>query len=329
MIQWNKEHKGGEYKMQYKEPIQLDERIHLIDGFDVGLPEKTGTYVIHERDLTLVETGPSPSVKHIKQGLEHLGFSLDEVKYIIVTHIHLDHAGGAGLLLRDCPNARVVVHPRGKRHLAAPEKLIAGARAVYGDNFSDLFDPVIPIPEERLLVKNEGDTLNIGPECTLEFFDTPGHAKHHFSIYDPISNGIFTGDTVGIRYEQLVREGIDFFLTSSSPNHFDPETRQQSIDRIHDMHPDRIYYWHVGMTEKVITALDQVSQWLNQFIEVGKQVVAEGKCYDELATRLMQRVKDHLRQEHIDDEHDVYIVINLDMQISALGIIDYFQKMKQ
>lgn len=315
--------------MQYKEPIQLDERIHLIDGFDVGLPEKTGTYVIHERDLTLVETGPSPSVKHIKQGLEHLGFSLDEVKYIIVTHIHLDHAGGAGLLLRDCPNARVVVHPRGKRHLAAPEKLIAGARAVYGDNFSDLFDPVIPIPEERLLVKNEGDTLNIGPECTLEFFDTPGHAKHHFSIYDPISNGIFTGDTVGIRYEQLVREGIDFFLPSTSPNHFDPEMMQQSIDRIRDMHPDRIYYGHFGMTEKVTTALDQVSQWLNQFVEVGEQVVAEGKGYDELATRLMQRVKDHLRKEHIDDEHDVYIVINLDMQISALGIIDYFQKMKQ
>lgn len=315
--------------MQHKAPVQLDDRTYLIDGFDLGLPERTGTYVIAERDLTLIETGPSPSVKHIKQGLEHLGFSLDEVKYIIVTHIHLDHAGGAGLLLRDCPNARVVVHPRGKRHLAAPEKLIAGARAVYGDNFSDLFDPVIPIPEERLLVKNEGDTLNIGPECTLEFFDTPGHAKHHFSIYDPISNGIFTGDTVGIRYEQLVREGIDFFLPSTSPNHFDPEMMQQSIDRIRDMHPDRIYYGHFGMTEKVTTALDQVSQWLNQFVEVGEQVVAEGKGYDELATRLMQRVKDHLRKEHIDDEHDVYIVINLDMQISALGIIDYFQKMKQ
>src|SRR5699024_5684409 len=156
MIQWNKEHKGGEYKMQYKEPIQLDERIHLIDGCDVGLPEKTGTYVIHERDLTLIETRPSPSVKHIKQGLEHLGISLGEMKYIVGTNIDQDHAGGARLLLRDCPSDRVVVHPRGKRHLAAPEKLMAGARAGYGDNFSDLFDLVIPIPEERLLVKNEG-----------------------------------------------------------------------------------------------------------------------------------------------------------------------------
>src|SRR5699024_8635496 len=162
-------------------------------------------------------------------------------------------------------------------------------------------DPVIPIPEERLLVKNEGDTLKIAPECALEFFDTAGHAKHHSSIYDPISNGIFTGDTVGIRYERLVREGIDFFLPSTSPYHFDPEMMPHSIGRIRDMHPDRIYYGHFGMTEKVTTALDQVSQWLNQFVEVGEQVVAEGKGYDELATRLMQRVKDHLRKEHIDD----------------------------
>src|SRR5699024_5420061 len=302
---------------------------YLIDGFDLGLPERTGTYVIAERDLTLIETGPSPSVKHIKQGLEELGFSLDQVTYIIVTHIHLDHAGGAGLLLRDCPNAQVVVHPRGKRHLAAPDKLVAGARAVYGDNFSDLFDPVIPIPEERMIVKNEGDTLEIGPECTLTFLDTPGHAKHHFSIFDPVSNGVFTGDTAGIRYEQLVREGIDFFLPSTSPNHFDPEAMQQSIDRLRHMKLDRIYYGHFGMTEKVETALEQVSRWLDVFVEEGEQIAAEGKGYDELAARLLKRVQNHLRPYHISDEHDIYIVINLDMQVSALGIIDYLQKVKQ
>src|SRR5699024_11501741 len=107
---------------------------------------RTGTYVINEEELTLVETGPSPSVKYIKKGLETLGFTLDQVKYIIVTHIHLDHAGGAGLLLRECPNAKVVVHPRGERHLIDTRKLAAGARAVYGDNFSDIYDPIISVP---------------------------------------------------------------------------------------------------------------------------------------------------------------------------------------
>ncbi len=122
--------------MHKKDFIQLNDRIYLIDGFDLGVPERTGTYVFDEEELTLVDTGPSPSVKHVKQGLEALGFSLDQVKYIIVTHIHLDHSGGAGLLIQECPNATVVVHPRGARHLAEPERLVAGARgSVWGKVF--------------------------------------------------------------------------------------------------------------------------------------------------------------------------------------------------
>ncbi|WP_163971477.1 MBL fold metallo-hydrolase [Oceanobacillus halotolerans] len=311
-----------------KDPIQLDKRIYLIDGFDLTVPERTGTYVIKEDALTIVETGPSPSVKYIKQGLEKLGYTLDQVKYIIVTHIHLDHAGGAGLLLKECPNASVVVHPKGARHLVDPTKLARGARAIYGDSFSELFDPIVPVPEDRLLIKGEGNTLAISDTCTLKFLDTPGHAKHHFSIYDPVSHGMFTGDTVGVRYEQLVRDGVDFFLPSTSPNHFDPEAMQESIDRMLDMNLDRIYYGHFGMTEKVELALHKVSEWLDIFVEEGEQVVAEGKGYDELAQRLLEHVKEHLRTLYVDDDHDVYILINLDMQVSALGIIDYFKKLK-
>ncbi|GAB3807227.1 MBL fold metallo-hydrolase [Virgibacillus kimchii] len=315
--------------MEDKRPQQIDDRIHLIDGFDLGVPERTGTYVINEEELTIVETGPSPSVKYIKQGLTHLGFSLDEVKYIIVTHIHLDHAGGAGLLLRECPNAKVVVHPRGERHLIDPKKLAAGARAIYGESFSELFDPIVPIDAERLIIKDEGDTLAIGPDCTLEFLYTPGHAKHHFSIYDPVSNGVFTGDTVGVRYQQLIHDGVGFFLPSTSPNHFDPAAMQESIQRILDMNVDRIYFGHYGMTENPSKALHQVSEWLEVFVEEGEQVVAEGKGYDELSGRLFEKVKLHLQGLGINDEHEVYIIINLDMQVCALGIIDYFQKLKQ
>lgn len=312
--------------MQSKKPIQLDERIHLIDGFDLGVADRTGTYVINEEALTLVETGPSPSIKHIKKGLETLGFALEQVKYIIVTHVHLDHAGGAGLFIKECPNASVVVHPKGARHLADPKRLAAGARAIYGDSFEELFDPIVPIPEDRLLVKGEGDILEIGPDCTLQFLDTPGHAKHHFSIYDPVSNGIFTGDTVGIRYEQLVRAGVDLFLPSTSPNQFDPDAMRTAIDRIHNMNVDRIYYGHFGMTEKVEEALSQAADWLTVFVHEGEQVFADGKGYDELAKRMLQRVKEYLRTLLIEDDHGVYILINVDMQVSALGMIDYFQK---
>ncbi|WP_373894950.1 MBL fold metallo-hydrolase [Virgibacillus sp. CBA3643] len=315
--------------MEEKQPIQLDERIHLIDGFDLGVSERTGSYVINEEDLTIVETGPSPSIKHVKEGLKSLGFSLEEVKYIIVTHIHLDHAGGAGLLLRDCPNATIVVHPRGEKHLVNPKKLAASARAVYGESFSDLFDPIISVDADRLLVKGEGDTLKIGPECTLEFLDTPGHAKHHFSIYDPVSRGMFTGDTVGIRYEQLIREGVDLFLPTTSPNQFDPNAMQAAINRMMGMKLERIYYGHFGVTEKTNQALRQVSEWLDVFVEVGEQIVAERKGYDDLAQALLGKVRQHLREFGIPDDHEAYIVINLDMKVSALGMIDYFKKLKQ
>ena len=129
--------------MYKKDFIQLSDRIYLLDGFDVGVPERTGTYVFDEEELTLVDTGPSPSVKHVKKGLEALGFSLDQVKYIIVTHIHLDHSGGAGLLIQECPNA-TVVHPRGARHLADPKRLVAGARVVYGERFLNYLIQLLP-----------------------------------------------------------------------------------------------------------------------------------------------------------------------------------------
>ncbi|WP_047983055.1 MBL fold metallo-hydrolase [Ornithinibacillus californiensis] len=310
-------------------PIQLTDRIHLIDGFDMGIPSRTGTYVIDEEELTLVETGPSPSIKYIKKGLETLGHTLSQVKYIIVTHIHLDHAGGAGVLLKLCPNAKVIVHPRGKRHLMDPVRLTGGARAIYGESFSDFFDPVESVPEEKLIEKGEGDTLTIGPNCTLQFLDTPGHAKHHFSVYDPISNGLFTGDTAGVRYDQLDPLGIDLFLPSTSPNHFDLTAMHESIDRMLRMNLDFIYFGHFGSTLKTTAALQQVSEWLDIFVGEGEQVFAEGKGYDVLAMRMLNRVRDHLRQLEVPDDHPVYILINLDMQVSALGIIDYFKKLKQ
>lgn len=309
--------------------IRIDDRIELIDGFDLGMPGRTGTYVIKEDELTLIETGPSPSVEYVKQGLVSLGFSLDAVKYIIVTHVHLDHAGGAGLLLEECPNAQVIVHPRGYRHLADPTKLVAGAKMVYGESFSDLFDPVVPIPEDRLIEKSEGDTLDIGEDCTLQFLDTPGHAKHHFSIYDPVSNGLFTGDAVGIRYEELIDDGVDFFLPSTSPNHFDPDVMHETINRVRDMNLSRIFHGHFGMTLNINEALDQVSEWLDVFVAEGEKVTKRGETHVELSENLLQRLRSHLRMLGVEDDHDVYTILKVDMEVSAMGIIDYFQKHEQ
>lgn len=305
---------------------QLTDRIYLIDGYDLGVKERTGTYVLAEEELTLIDTGASPSVPYIKEGLRELGYTLEQVKYIIVTHVHLDHAGGAGLLLQDCPNAKVVVHPKGARHLADPSRLIAGARMVYGEQFDPLFDPIVPIPEQLIIEKTEGGQLEIGPTCTLEFWDTPGHAKHHFGIYDPVSNGMFAGDTVGIRYQQLIPDGIDLFLPSTSPNQFEPAAMQLAIDRFQAANFDAIFYGHFGMTTEPKKALRQASEWLVEFVEEAETAFARQESPQELAVRLQELVREHLRSLGVPDDHEVYRIIQVDMEVSAMGLLDYLSK---
>lgn len=314
--------------MEKTYPFKLTERIALIDGYDMGIAERTGTYVIDEENLTLIETGPSPSVRYIKEGLGKLGHSLMDVKYVIVTHIHLDHAGGAGLLLQECPNAKLVVHPKGARHLSDPARLVAGAKMVYGDRFSLLFDPVVPVPENRLLIKGEGDHLEIGPDCVLHFWDSPGHANHHLAIVDPVSNGIFTGDTAGIHYEQLAKDGVDFHLPSTSPNQFDPELMRQSVTRMQNEGFSRAYYGHFGMAEKPESAFRQSMEWLDIFLEEGNDAFLAGEDHVKLAARLRARISSHLTGLGVSDQHDVYMLIELDLMVGAMGILDYLGKLK-
>ncbi|PKH10140.1 MBL fold metallo-hydrolase [Planomicrobium sp. MB-3u-38] len=312
--------------MSIEDPKVLTERISLIDGFDMNISERTGTYVINEDKLTLIETGPSPSVPYIKEGLKKLGHSLDQVKYVIVTHIHLDHAGGAGLLLQDCPNAKLVVHPKGARHLSDPSRLVAGAKLVYGDRFESLFEPVLPVPEEKLLIKGEGDELEIGPDCKLVFWNSPGHANHHLAILDPVSKGIFTGDTAGIHYEQLAKENIEFHLPSTSPNQFDPDLMRESILRMKEEGFNRAFYGHYGMTENPEAAFDQTLEWLVVFMEEAEAAVKAQETYIELTARLKKQVTKRLRSLGINDDHEVYMLIELDLMVGSMGLMDYLSK---
>lgn len=308
-------------------PLSLGDNIFLIDGYDLGMPGRTGTYVIQADELTLVETGPSPSVPYILDGLNALDLNPADVRYIIVTHIHLDHAGGAGLLLRHCPNAKVVVHPRGARHLADPSRLEASARAVYGERFDQLFNPIVPVPEDRLLVKEDNDTLPIAPDRTLSFLDTPGHAKHHFSIYDPVSDGMFTGDAAGVRYHQTADDcHVTFYLPTTSPNQFDPDDMLAAIERFRKRRLKKIFFGHFGMTADVDPALDQVSEWIPRFVAAGKEALARGEGHSGISAQLKNLVRSALHEKNIPDDHPVYDIVNLDMDVCAMGIEHYLKK---
>ncbi|WP_315969674.1 MBL fold metallo-hydrolase [Numidum massiliense] len=314
----NADHKG--------QPQALGHDTYLIDGFDLGMPGRTGTYVIQGEQLTLIETGPSPSIPYVLDGLHTLGIHPHEVTYIVVTHIHLDHSGGAGVLLKHCPNATVVVHPRGARHLADPARLIKSARSVYGDQFDALFAPIEPIPAERLLVKEDMETLPIGRDCKLQFLHTPGHAKHHFSIFDPLRKTVYTGDTAGIRYHQTRDCGLTFYLPTTSPNQFDPEAMQASLAKIRALNSETICFGHYGATKDVNEALDEVSAWIPRFVEAGEDALASGESVDGITVRLSQLVSDYLNAARIPSDHPVYDILTLDFAVCAMGIALYLQK---
>ncbi|NIK11425.1 MBL fold metallo-hydrolase [Alkalibacillus almallahensis] len=305
----------------------LGQDVTLIDVYDLNLSNRTGSYIIQDEALTVIETSASPSVPFLIEGLEAIGEAPENVKHIIVTHVHLDHAGGVGLLLQSCPNATVHVHPRGKRHLADPTKLVQGARAVYGEQFDELFDPVLPVPEDQLVEQEDGSELTIGSR-TLTFYDTPGHAKHHLSIHDSKANAIYTGDTIGVYYPHLLPYGETFVLPSTSPNQFDPEAMLESLRRIEALEVDAIHFGHFGRSSEPQVVYELMRDWLPIFLELSKEAMKREPDHQVEAVHqaLFDRVAAHLDGLGVAREDEVYQLLEMDMSVCALGLVDYLKK---
>ncbi|AXF57821.1 MBL fold metallo-hydrolase [Salicibibacter kimchii] len=295
----------------------------MIDGLDLNLPERTGIYVLDAEELTIIETGPSLSYPQIKAGLEQLGRTFADIRHIIVTHIHLDHSGGCGQLVQETPNATVHVHPSGKKHLARPEKLVKGAKLVYGSSFEDLFDPVIPVPETRTNICNDGDRLQIGKNRTLQFFDTPGHAFHHMSILDEQSNALFTGDTVGILYRGFGPEK-PLVLPSTSPPQYDTSSMKESWKRIEALQPTTIYFGHFGGSDEIADIFHSTSVWLETWISLTKEVAAEQEGSGTLSKRLYQSVYEMYADR--DGTTSAWEAVKMDCHVSALGLYQAYEK---
>ena len=308
---------------------QINSTMYCIDCHDIGREKRTGCYVLKGNKVTLIETSASPSIPYILKGMKELDIDCHDVEHIIVTHIHLDHAGGAGLLLEHCPNATIYVHPKGARHLEDPSRLIAGARLVYGDSFDELFDPIIAIPKERLKVMEHEEQLRL-EDRTLTFYHSPGHANHHFSIHDSLSNGIFTGDTAGVYYRELKNESFTLVLPSTSPNQFSPEAMLQSLSMFEQLNPDFIYFGHFGCHTNPTDVYQQMRYWLPLFVQCGQQAM---KKYDDTDDRISetvslikQMVTDYLTERGISENHPVFEIIDIDLPVCSMGLIEYLMK---
>lgn len=234
--------------------------IHTIDTGFGGVQFDAAYLVVQAQRAALIDCGTSLSVPQMLAAVQAAGLSPAQVEWLILTHVHLDHAGGAGALLRHLPHAQVLVHPRGAPHLVDPTRLIAGATAVYGEaDMARNYGIIEPVPAERVVAADEGHAVMLG-ERVLRIIETPGHARHHLCVWDARSRSWFTGDTFGLSYRQLDSARGAFILPTSSPVQFEPEAMLQSIARLMDAAPQAMYLTHYGRVtspEPLAQALDE------------------------------------------------------------------------
>jgi glyoxylase-like metal-dependent hydrolase (beta-lactamase superfamily II) len=210
--------------------------------------------VVESGRAAFVDVGTSLSAPLLMAALAERGLAPDAVEYVILTHVHLDHAGGAGEMMRRLPRARLVVHPRGARHVIDPTKLWAGATAVYGEQaMRRYYGSVAPVEPSRVVEAPDGFRLDLAGRSLL-FLDTPGHARHHVCVWDEASRGMFTGDTFGVSYRELASERGAFILPTTTPVQFEPEALHGSVDRLLGFEPQVVYLTHysrVGEVERL------------------------------------------------------------------------------
>lgn len=308
----------------------LDYDITMID---TGLvrPGFDACFLIVEGDqAAFVDVGISPAVPVLLRVLEEKHLAPEQVKYLILTHIHLDHAGAAGSLLPHLPEARVVVHPRGARHLVNPERLIKGATAVYGaEHIAELFGEVLPVPKERISAPEDQTRLDLNGRSLL-VLDTAGHARHHICIVDEGSQGIFAGDTFGLSYREFDTEKGAFILPTTTPVHFDPEALHASIDRFLTYTPTTMYLTHFGAVSEVPRLAQDLHEGIDQFIALVQGVTAQGEERTRQLTERMQalllaRLRAHGCQL---EEARIMELLAPDVMLNVMGLEVWLDKGK-
>jgi len=222
---------------------------HGIHTIDTGFvrPQFDAAYLVIENGHgAFIDCGTNFSVPRMLAALDEAGISAAAVDWLILTHVHLDHAGGAGELIARLPNAQLVVHPRGARHMIDPSMLWAGASAVYGETVMEqTYGRLRPIPAERVVEAPDGHVVELAGRPLL-CIDTPGHAKHHLSVYDERANVCFTGDVFGLSYRDFDGANGPFIVPTTSPVQFDPEALHASIERLVALKPAAVYLTHYG-----------------------------------------------------------------------------------
>lgn len=278
---------------------------------------------VAEDEAAFVETNTALAAPKILAALDARGMKPEAVRWVIVTHVHLDHAGGAGALVRACPNATLLAHPRAVRHLIDPSKLVGSATHVYGEaRFRELYGEVEPVPAERVRAVDDGETVQLG-DATLRFLHVRGHANHHMIVHDPARDAVFTGDAFGLVYPALQRPG-PFAFPSTSPTDFDPGEARAAIRRIVELGARSAYLTHFGE----VTSIDAVAAQLVAWLDVSEVLLDEAVSGERRGEALVRALEAELRDRFEGFARDAgftptaedLALVGLDLELNAQGI---------
>jgi glyoxylase-like metal-dependent hydrolase (beta-lactamase superfamily II) len=277
--------------------------------------------VVDDGHAAFVDTGAAPAHPRLMQALTELGLAPDQVDYVFLTHVHLDHAGGAGQLMRALPRARAVLHPRGAPHMVDPAKLIAGTVAVYGDTmYRELYGEIVPVAAERMILANDGDRIALGSR-TFELLDTPGHARHHYCAHDLDHDDIFSGDTFGISYRDFDTAAGAFIFPTTTPVQFDPAALHSSVDRLMARRPRRMVLTHFGPVGDLERLSGDLHADIDEFVAVARRHAGVPERADRIAedvfTYLSARLDSH---GFAGDEELRHQLLDPDVRLNTQGL---------
>jgi glyoxylase-like metal-dependent hydrolase (beta-lactamase superfamily II) len=274
-----------------------------------------------------VDTGTAPGVPRLLAALDQLGIARDAVDYVFLTHVHLDHAGGAGALMQALPTARAVVHPRGLTHMVDPGKLIRGSIAVYGEElYARLYGELTPISANRIIATNDGQRIALA-DRVFEFVHTPGHALHHHSIVDCETSSIFPGDTFGLSYREFDTERGAFVVPTTTPTQFDPDQLIASIVRLLAYEPKALYLTHYSRVTEPERLAEQLTTQIRRFAAIAQQHAAASDRYDRIFAD-MRSLWHRLAREHgcTLPETRIDELLGPDLTLNTQGLIAWLER---
>ena len=277
--------------------------------------------VVDDGHAAFVDTGAAPAHPRLMHALTELGLAPDQVDYVFLTHVHLDHAGGAGQLMRALPRARAVLHPRGAPHMIDPAKLIAGTVAVYGETmYRELYGEIVPIAAERVVVANDGDRIVLGSR-TFELLDTPGHARHHYCAHDLDHDDIFSGDTFGISYRDFDTAAGAFVFPTTTPVQFDPAALHSSLDRLMARRPRRMVLTHFGPVGDLERLSGDLHADIDEFVAVARRHAGVPERADRIAEDVFAYLSARLDSHGFaGDEELRHQLLDPDVRLNTQGL---------